>query len=138
MVRKNEANPNVTVLQTFTHEVGHGFQQVVRREKLYKPNGARDGAKWDTNANWHTDDYGGQGPHCHYNAIAVAAVHPYDRTSSGMTYDHDPTLSTLCTMFFRDDLAVDVDGKFCVSCQPRLTRVNLGQAMMKKQYWNDY
>ena len=134
VVRKNEANPNVTVLQTFTHEVGHGFQQVVRREKLYKPNGARDGSKWDTNANWHTDDYGGQGPHCHYNAVTAADPD----TSSGMTYVHDPTLRTLCTMFFRDDRAVDANGKFCVSCQPRLARVNLGQSKMKQAHWSDY
>lgn len=137
VVRQKEANPNVTVLQTFTHEVGHGFQQVVRREPLYKPNGARDGKNFDINAEWHTDDFGGQGPHCHHNAKSVAAVPP-SRTTSGMTYEHDAAKGSLCTMFFRDDGAVDAQGKFCVSCQPRLVRVDLGASKMKQKNWNAY
>jgi len=123
-----------TILQTFTHEVGHGFQQAVRREALFKPDGGRDNPKWEDNPMWHTNDYGGQGPHCHKNAKVV--VDPAGKTSSGFTYVHDA--GTLCTMFFRDDAAVDADGKFCDHCLPRMKRVGLGADQMSLKGWGRF
>jgi hypothetical protein len=134
-VRINEtgtpAEIETTILQTFTHEVGHGFQQVVEREANY--DGAGNFSAWENNPMWHDDDYGGQGPHCHTNA----KLDPDPDTASGQTYIHDS--GTLCTMFFRDDDDVDVDGKFCAGhCIPRLKRVNLDKAHMKAQGWNRF
>lgn len=133
-VRTNEtgtaAEIEQTILQTFTHEVGHGFQQAMRRERTH--NAAGNATGWENNADWHTDDYGGQGPHCHHNADEVADPD----TDSGRSYASNG--STLCTMFFRDDDDVDVDGKFCESCLPRLKRVNLSRSKMRGQGWNDY
>jgi hypothetical protein len=140
-VRTNEtgtaAEIEQTILQTFTHEVGHGFQQVVRRERTH--NAAGNATGWENNTDWHTDDYGGQGPHCRHDATEVDA--PVDAnnnptTDSGRTFITNG--STLCTMFFRDDDDVDADGKFCASCLPRLKRVNLSRAKMRGQGWNDY
>lgn len=133
-VRINEsgtlAQRKTTVLQTLTHEVGHGFQQVVRRERTYDAPGNASG--WENNPKWHTNNFGGQGPHCWTNAkIAVSTD-----TSSGQTYVWDS--DTLCTMFFRDDRKVDADGKFCVECKPRLTRANLGARQMRRQGWGRY
>jgi hypothetical protein len=135
-VRINEAGTRAaierTILQTFTHEVGHGLQQTVRREALYKADGSRASPKWENNPMWHTDDYGGQGPHCHKNAKVAASTH----TTSGNTYVHDA--GDLCTMFFRDDAAVQADGKFCDHCEPRVKRANLGRAQMDAKGWMAY
>lgn len=135
-VRINEAGTPAdvqrTILQTFTHEVGHGLQQAVKREALYKPDGNRASPKWEDNRKWHYDDYGGRGPHCSTNAKLV----PSAETTSGQTYEHDA--GTLCTMFFRDDPAVDADGKFCAACEPRLKRANLGTAQMDAKGWMAY
>lgn len=131
-VRINEpgtdAQIQTTILQTFTHELGHGFQQVVGRERTYNDRGVPTG--WENNALWHTNDQGGQGTHCAKNAKLVAS----DETTSGQIYTHDS--GTLCTMFFRADDNVDADGKFCDSCLPRLKRVNIGSASMRRQGWN--
>lgn len=133
-VRTNEsgtaAEIEQTILQTFTHEVGHGFQQAMRRERTHNAAGNANG--WESNADWHTDDYGGQGPHCRHNADEVADPD----TDSGRSFASNG--STLCTMFFRDDDDVDADGKFCESCLPRLKRVNLSRAKMRGQGWSDY
>jgi hypothetical protein len=139
-VRINEtgtaAEVEQTILQTFTHEVGHGFQQVVRRERTH--NAAGNFTAWEANADWHTDDYGGQGPHCHHDAVEVDALNADGTTftDSGRTYDSNG--STLCTMFYRDDDDVDVDGKFCANCLPRLRRVSLSRGKMRGQGWSDY
>ncbi|MDQ3002771.1 MAG: hypothetical protein M3Y08_16105 [Fibrobacterota bacterium] len=119
-----------TILQTFTHEVGHGFQQVIRRERIH--NAAGHFTSWETNLDWHTNDHGGQGPHCRHDAEEVVSA----TTTSGMTFASNG--STLCTMFFSDNDDVDVDGKFCAACLPRLRRANLGRAKMIGQDWNDY
>ena len=133
-VRINESGTpeqrRTTVLQTLTHEVGHGCQQVIRRERLHNANGIANG--WENNANWHTDNFGGQGPHCSLNARLRAST----RTTSGQEYTHNS--GTLCTMFYRDDPAVDADGKFCAQCKPRLMRVNLGRREMRRQGWGRY
>jgi hypothetical protein len=133
-VRINEAGTRAqvqrTILQTFTHEVGHGFQQVVRRERLHDATGNATG--WENNPTWHTDNFGGQGPHCSTNARLVV-----DRsTPSGQTYEH--AAGTLCTMFFRDDPQVDPAGHFCPNCLPRLKRANLGETQMRAQGWGQY
>jgi len=127
----------MTVLQTLTHEVGHGVQQVVKRERLYNAKGSAKG--WEKNDKWHTNKHGGQGPHCSTNAKLVSSRHPKTRkkrTSSGKWYVHDS--GTLCTMFFRSDDQVDAKGEFCDSCEPRLKRVNIGSRQMKRQGWNRY
>jgi hypothetical protein len=133
-VRINEtgtpAQIQTTILQTFTHEVGHGFQQAIRRERTYNAAGNADG--WDNNATWHTDNFGGQGPHCSTNAV----LGPDPDTTSGQSYRHGA--GTLCTMFYRDDPAVDAAGKFCANCLPRLKRVKLGAAEMRRQGWDWY
>lgn len=133
-VRINEsgtlAERKITVLQTLTHEVGHGCQQVVRRERLYNATGGSNG--WEINAKWHTNNFGGQGPHCSINAKTAAST----TTSSGQTYVWDS--GTLCTMFFSDESHVDADGKFCTECKPRLARVNLGSRQMRRQGWGRY
>ncbi|MFT5659287.1 MAG: hypothetical protein ACI9KN_002570 [Gammaproteobacteria bacterium] len=87
------AQSKTTVLQTLPHEVGHGCQQVIRRERIYNAVGAATG--WDTNPMWHTDNFGGQGPHCATNA----AKQPPTDTTSGEIYGWNS--GTLCTMFFR-------------------------------------
>lgn len=133
-VRINEsgtlAQRRATVLQTLTHEVGHGCQQVIRRERIYNTAGNATG--WENNPKWHTDNFGGQGPHCWTNAKTAAST----STDSGQTYVWDS--GTLCTMFFRDDSKVDNDGKFCSECEPRLNRVDLGARKMRQQGWNRY
>jgi hypothetical protein len=131
-VRINETGTQAeieqTILQTFTHEIGHGFQQAVRRERTYDASGVANG--WENNPRWHDDAFGGQGPHCSTNAKLAADPD----TTSGQTYVHDT--GTMCTMFFRDDPAVDADGKFCDTCKPRLRRVNLGERRMREKGWN--
>jgi len=133
-VRINEsgtlAERRTTVLQTLTHEVGHGCQQAVRRERVYNDRGGANG--WENNPNWHTDNFGGQGPHCSTNA----KLGPDSSTTSGQSYEHDS--GTLCTMFYRDDSQVDSDGKFCASCEPRLMRADLGRRSMRRQGWGRY
>lgn len=133
-VRINEsgtlAQRKTTVLQTLTHEVGHGCQQVVRRERLYNVTGGASG--WENNPSWHTDNFGGQGPHCSTNAKIAAST----TTSSGQTYVWNS--GTLCTMFFSDESHVDADGEFCTECKPRLTRVNLGSRQMRRQGWGRF
>lgn len=130
---KTPAQVKSCVLQTFTHEVGHGLQQVVEREPLFTAAGARDGSRWETNPKWHTNNYGGQGDHCHTNATLRLAP---GATTSGRIYEH--LAGTLCTMFFRDDPAVDAAGKFCASCLPRLKRVNLDSRQMRAKNWDWY
>lgn len=123
------------ILQTFTHEIGHGLQQVVKHETTYSADGAVQGS--EDNPKWHYNEYGGQGPHCSTNAKLVADTRkPQHRTSSGKIYVHDS--GTLCTMFFSGESHVDRDGKFCANCLPRLKRVKLSAAKMKARGWDKY
>ena len=134
MVTRDGQSEN-EILQTFTHEIGHGLQQVVRRETTYSADGAAQGS--EANPKWHYNEYGGQGPHCSTNAKLVAdQSDPKDRTASGQIYVYDS--GTLCTMFFSGDSHVDRDGKFCATCLPRLKRVKLSEAKMKAQGWDRY
>ena len=124
VVRSNEAGGLVTVLQTFTHEVGHSLGQAVDKEDVHDAaTGNRTGQ--EANANWHGDDHGGQGPHCHFHATRVAST----RTTSGFTYAAGA--GDLCTMFFRDDKKVEKQGAFCAECEPRLKRTDLSPAAMQ-------
>ncbi len=121
-----------SILQTFTHEIGHGLQQVVKTVNKYKANGSADGT--ETNATWYTDDHGGQGPHCKTNCKEVDST----KTTSGKTYKHDTGKPKLCTMYHADDANVDPDGKFCDSCAGYLRRTNLGAAAMRQKGWERY
>lgn len=120
----------ITVLQTLTHEIGHGCQQVVRRERIYNDTGAASG--WENNPMWHTDEFGGQGPHCATNA----AKQDSEDTTSGEIYAW--TAGELCTMFFSAEPHVRANGGFCDACEPRLKRVNLGRRSMRRQGWGLY
>ena len=120
-----------TVLQTLTHEIGHGCQQVVRRERIYNAAGAASG--WENNTMWHTDEFGGQGDHCATNA---AKQDSDETTTSGEIYAW--SAGTLCTMFFSAESHVDANGAFCVKCEPRLKRVNLGRRTMRRKDWDLY
>ncbi len=124
----SDADIERTILQTFTHEVGHGLQQVVRRERTYNAAG-RPGRR-ENNPKWYDDRYGGQGPHCNLNAKLIASR----TTTSRQVYTHDS--GTLCTMFHRSDAHVDADGKFCATCLERLKRVKLNAGNMRRQGWN--
>jgi hypothetical protein len=128
-VRTNEPGGLVTVLQTFTHEVGHSLGQAVDKEDVYDvTTGNKTGE--EANANWHADDHGGQGPHCHFHAQRVVAnAANGGATTSGHTYVWQA--GDLCTMFFRDDSKVDKKGAFCQECEPRLKRVDMSPAAMR-------
>jgi hypothetical protein len=120
-------DPETSILQTFTHEIGHGLQQVVKTVNKYKANGSADGT--ETNTLWHTDDYGGQGPHCQHNTEVADST----KTTSGKTYVHKA--GKLCTMYYADHAEVDADGKFCPTCEGYLRRTNLSAKAMKKKGW---
>jgi len=120
-----------TVLQTFTHEIGHACQQVVRSEDLFDPDTGDAAPPPEQNDKWDDSVAGSQGGHCTTNARPKPPVAcPLNE------YVHDS--GTLCTMFYRDDPDVDSDGKFCDSCLPRLKRVNLDAAHMTEQGWDAY
>jgi hypothetical protein len=117
------------VLQTFTHEVGHGIRQAVQMENRWNDAGVAMAP--DYNPRWHTNPYGGQGPHCHTNAklVPASAARIAAGHTTGQIYAWDS--GTLCTMFFRGDSHVDQDGKFCgVACQPRIRRRPMDRATM--------
>ncbi|MCC6552292.1 MAG: hypothetical protein IT372_04620 [Polyangiaceae bacterium] len=124
------------VLETFTHELGHGLQQTVRQEPRW--NEAGNPMAPDYNAFWHTDMFGGQGPHCTFNAVLgpATAAQIANGATSGQAYRWGGG-GLMCTMFFRGDANVDPDGKFCtVACEPRLKRVTLDSARMTARRWN--
>ena len=126
-------DPEVSVLQTFTHEIGHGLQQSRKELKTYKADtGAADGT--EANPKWYTDDHGGQGPHCWTNAKEVDS----DKTTSGKTYDHDSTKGSLCTLYHADHAKVDADGKFCETCLENLRRTDLSAEAMIAKGWKWY
>lgn len=122
------------ILQTFTHEIGHGLQQAAKRWKLYDDNGSATGGE-EANTLWHTNDKGGQGPHCSHNAKEIDSN---GKTTSGKTYEWDSTKGKLCTLFFRDDGNVEAAGKFCPTCQENLRKTNLSEQAMRDKGWDNY
>lgn len=128
-----------TILQTLTHEIGHSCQQVVRSERRYDDDG-NPTSPVERNAMWHTDNEGGQGPHCKTNAHLISNIaangDELEDTTSGNHWDW--LSGTLCTLYYRDHDEVDADGKFCDSCKPLLARTNLGARKMRLEGWNRY
>ncbi len=122
------------VLQTFTHEVGHGVGQTVEKESRW--DGPGNALSDEHNPNWHTDPYGGRGPHCTTNAVLQAAPASAGLTT-GQWYRYGGP-GHLCTMFFSGERRVEPDGKFCAACVPRLKRYNLESASMINRLWNHF
>lgn len=122
------------ILQTFTHEIGHGLQQAAKRWKLYDGSGSSTG-NVEKNAIWHTDDKGGQGPHCWHNAKEIDSN---GKTTSGKTFEWDSAKGKLCTLFFRDDKNVEAAGKFCPTCLENLRKTNLSEKAMRDKGWANY
>jgi hypothetical protein len=120
------------VLQTFTHEVGHGVGQTVEKESRWE--GAGTALSDEHNPFWHTDPYGGRGPHCATRAT-LAAVPASAGLTTGQRYAYGGA-GHLCTMFFSGESHVQPDGKFCENCVPRLKRFNLESNSMNTRYWN--
>jgi len=120
------------VLQTFTHEVGHGVGQTVEKESRW--DGPGNALSDEHNPHWHTDPYGGRGPHCTTNAVLQAAPASAGLTS-GQWYRYGGA-GHLCTMYFSGESHVEPDGKFCPACVPRLKRYNLDSASMTTRFWN--
>jgi|GEM_PF-1554171 len=134
------AHGTTGMLSTVTHEVGHGLGQVVKAEKRWDSPG--NALSDEPNPNWHTNEYGGQGPHCTTNA-SLANVTPRERQT-------DPSVATLttgqyykwsggadlCTMYWRGD-PHKVE-PFCPHCQTRLKRFNLNATSMSSRQWNHY
>jgi hypothetical protein len=120
------------VLQTFTHEVGHGVGQTVEKESRWDGPGNVLGD--EHNPFWHTDPYGGRGPHCATRATLRPAP-----ASAGLTtnqwYGYGGA-GHLCTMFFSGEPRVEPDGRFCENCVPRLKRFNLDTNSMTTRYWS--
>lgn len=122
-----------SALQTFTHEVGHGLNQAVRRESRWNAAGSAEIAA-DVNPRWHTDNFGGRGPHCWHNAALSTANPPAGLTA---VYRYGGA-GNLCTMYFADEPHCDPDGRFCAYCEPRLKRQDLGTNRQSNAYWNYY
>jgi hypothetical protein len=120
-----------SVLQTFTHEVGHGIKQAVKEERKYDAAGA-EVAPPEKHPTWHTDNFGGQGPHCSIRAQLRTAAPLPDGLTAVFEYGG---AGKLCTMFFADEPNVEPKGKFCENCTPRVKRVGLDEASMRRK-WN--
>ena len=118
------------VLQTFTHEVGHGIRQAVEKEPKWDAAGAS--VADEVNQKWHTDNFGGRGPHCSTNAVLSSAAPLPPGLTSVFRYGG---AGLLCTMYFAGERHVDPKGKFCPACMPRVKRVNLNSASMTLR-WN--
>ncbi|HVG58121.1 MAG TPA: hypothetical protein VNA24_06175 [Hyalangium sp.] len=120
------------VLQTFTHEVGHGVGQTVEKESRW--DGPGNALSDEHNPFWHTDPYGGRGPHCKTRATLSAAPASAGLTT-GQWYRYGGA-GHLCTMFFSGEPRVQPDGKFCENCVPRLKRFSLDSSSMTTRHWN--
>jgi len=120
------------VLQTFTHELGHGVGQTVEKESRWDAPGTAIAD--EANAFWHDDRYGGQGPHCQTRAVLRPAP-ATEGLASGQWYRYGGA-GHLCTMFFSGERNVQPDGKFCENCVPRLKRFNLSDTSMTTRFWN--
>ncbi|WP_342376808.1 hypothetical protein NVS55_36315 [Myxococcus stipitatus] len=120
------------VLQTFTHELGHGVGQTVEKESRW--DGPGNALSDEHNPFWHTDPYGGRGPHCQTRAVLRAAP-ASEGLTTGQWYKYGGA-GHLCTMYFSGEPNVQPDGKFCENCVPRLKRFNLNSASMTTRRWN--
>jgi hypothetical protein len=138
-----QAEIDSAILGTFVHEIGHGLQQTVKEEQLYDNAGAKIAGpaalekNYTVTANvnqgpWHTDDQGGQGPHCATNAKLEM-----NAAGTRNEWAYDATKGQLCTMYFAGDDHRN-NGVFCAVCLPRLKRANLSMINMNKQKWNLY
>lgn len=94
------------------HELAHTMYLVKKQETR------KDGVTVH-NLNYHGNDYGGEGPHCSFNAKRV----PTSSTTSGYIYEFDKTAGPLCIMHFKTDPGVD--GRFCPICIAQLRRAKL-------------
>ena len=102
------------VLQTFTHEVGHGVGQTGEKESRW--DGPGNALSDENNPNWHTDPYGGRGPHCttkrgaapraRERGLTTGTVVPVRR---GRSLVHD---------VFSGESHVEPDGKLCLPVCP--------------------
>lgn len=118
------------VLQTFTHEVGHGIGQAVNWEDRWNAAGASIAP--EANPKWYDDVYGGRGPHCSTNATLRPAV----GLTSGQEYRYGGA-GHLCTMYHAGESHVEPKGKFCAAhCEPRIKRRNLDTASLNAKFWN--
>jgi hypothetical protein len=120
------------VLQTFTHELGHGVGQAVQKESRW--DGPGNALSDEHNPFWHTDPYGGRGPHCQTRAVLQAAP-ASEGLTTGQWYRYGGA-GHLCTMFFSGESHVEPNGKFCENCVPRLKRYTLNSASMTTRRWN--
>lgn len=124
-------------LQTYTHELAHSLGHVVRSERRFNEAGVR--MSNELNVFHHTDEFGGQGPHCSTNAVLVPATPAQiaNGATSGQIFRWSGVAGqTLCTMFFRSDARVDENGRFCPSCEPRMRRTNMDRASQTARGWN--
>ena len=102
-----------TLANVLTHEIAHTMYLVKDTETDRSGRGVK-------NLDYHTNDYGGNGPHCSHNCKRVDA----GTTTSGYKYVPDETRGPPCTMHFQASEAVD-DGKFCLNCIAQLRRATL-------------
>jgi hypothetical protein len=123
-----------SALQTFTHEVGHAVGQAVQQEAKWDATVGTTALPAEPNPRWHTDNFGGQGPHCWHNAVLSAAAAPAGHTA---VFVHGGG-GDLCTMFYADEPHVDPNGRFCHFCEPRLRRQSLDHTRQTCAFWNHY
>jgi hypothetical protein len=129
-------------LQTLTHEPAHGMGQVVAFEQHW--NAAGVAGATEAHPTHHRDEFGGQGPHCGFNAVlrppTAGDAGGFDRHGVALTsyYVHGGG-GDLCTMFWRTDSHVDPDGKLCPHCSPRLKRADLSSArLIANRHWDTF
>lgn len=115
----------ISVLQTFTHEVGHGLKQVVESEPLHNAGTGVATGSVEKHPHQHRDAYGGQGSHCYYNCVKRELPTKAIIPNAGQD---------LCTMYYADHPKVFSDGRFCPECVKRLKRVDLSESTMA--HWN--
>jgi len=79
---------------------------------------------------WHTDDQGGQGPHC---ATNCTLVEDFSKPSKTRWRDENGA----CTMYYAGSMK-RTNGVFCANCIPRLKRADLGHFNMLNKSWDKY
>jgi hypothetical protein len=102
------------LVSVLTHELAHTMYLVKQQETR------KDDGEVVDNPTYHGNDYGGNGPHCSFNARKVET----GATTSGYTYEYDNTAGPLCTMHFKTDPGID-EGKYCPNCIGQLRRAKL-------------